>query len=99
MNELMSNYQKKIDKMQFENDTEMKLMSKDYDNRFIQLKEFTRKELEAKDILTKSEINRLKETNENELTRLVNMYEAQIESIKNAHREQINNLTENKRIS
>lgn len=99
MNELISNYQKKIDKMQFENDTEMKLMSKDYDNRFTELKEFTRKELETKDNLTRLEINRLKEANENELTRVVNMYEAQIESIKNAHKEQINNITENKRIS
>ncbi len=99
MNELMSNYQKKIDKMQFENDTEMKLMSKDYDNRFTELKEFTRKELETKDNLTRLEINRLKEANENELTRVVNMYEAQIESIKNAHKEQINNINENKRIS
>jgi len=99
MNELISNYQKKIDKMQFENDTEMKLMSKNYDNRFTELKEFTRKELETKDNLTRLEINRLKEANENELTRVVNMYEAQIESIKNAHKEQINNITENKRIS
>ena len=85
--------------MQFENDTETKLMSKDYDNRFTDLKEFTRKELETKDNLTRLEINRLKEANENELTRVVNMYEAQIESIKNAHKEQINNITENKRIS
>lgn len=99
MNELISNYQKKIDKMQFENDTEMKLMSRNYDNRFTELKEFTRKELETKDNLTRLEINRLKEANENELTRVVNMYEAQIESIKNAHKEQINNITENKRIS
>jgi hypothetical protein len=99
MNELISNYQKKIDKMQFENDTEMKFVSKDYDNRFSELKEFTRKELETKDNLTRLEINRLKEANENELTRVVNMYEAQIESIKNAHKEQINNITENKRIS
>jgi hypothetical protein len=99
MNELIANYQKKIDKMQFENDTEMKLMSKDYDNRFTNLKEFTRKELETKDNLTRLEINRLKEANENELNRVVNMYEAQIESIKNAHKEQINNITENKRIS
>jgi hypothetical protein len=99
MNELIANYQKKIDKMQFENDTEMKLMSTDYDNRFTAIKEFSRKELETKDNLTRLEINRLKEANENELNRVVNMYESQIESIKNAHKEQINNITDNKRIS
>ena len=99
MNELMSNYQKKIDKMQFENDTEIKLMSNEYDNKFTELKDMTRKELEAKDNLNKMEITRLKEANENELNRVVNMYEAQIESIKNAHKEQINNINENKRIT
>lgn len=92
-------YQKKIDKMQIENDTKFKLMTNDYETKLKELKAQTSKQLAQKDIAHQAELERVKQTYEDEKLRLVHAYESQIESLKRGHEDQMKQMSEYKRLS
>lgn len=92
-------YQKKIDKMQLENDSKFKLMVNDYETKLKELKATTSRELAMKDTAQQIELDRVKKAYEDEKTRVVNAYESQIESLKNGNEEKIRQMAEFKRLS
>jgi hypothetical protein len=97
--ELNINYQKKIDKMQMENDTKFKLMANDYESRLKELKAVTSRELAQKENFHISEMQRVKSAYEDEKIRLINGYEGQIESLKNGNEEKIRQMADFKKLT
>lgn len=93
------NFQKKIDKMQIENDSKIKLITNEYESRLKEMKATVSRELAQKDSDRQIELSRLKETYENEKNRLVSAYESQIEAMKVRHKEQMTQSNEYKRLS
>ena len=99
MNQTNSNFQKKIDKMQIENDTKLKLLTNDYENKLKEIKATTSKDLVQKDAVNQMELDRIKMAYEDEKNRLVSVYDNQIQAIKNGHREQMDSMKDYKRLS
>lgn len=97
--EMNLTYQKKIDKLQVENDMKMKLITNDYETKLKELKAITNKELAQKDSTRSIELDRLKQAYEDEKTRVVNAYESQIDAMKKGHEEQMKALSDFKRLS
>jgi hypothetical protein len=93
------NFQKKIDKMQIEGDTKLKLLTNDYENKLVELKALSSKELAQKDTDKQSELARVKSVYEDEKARLVSGYDSQIEAIKIGHRDQMEALKSFKKLS
>jgi hypothetical protein len=93
------NYQKKIDKMQVESDTKLKLITNDYESKLKELKASASKETAVKDTAHQNELTRIKQTYEDEKMRLVNAYETQIASMKQGHKEQMSQMAEYKKLS
>jgi len=93
------NFQKKIDKMQIENDTRLKLLTNDYDNKFKELKATTSKDLSIKDSTHQVELIRIKDSYTEEKGRVIAAYETQIESIKKGQNEQMESMQDYKRLS
>jgi hypothetical protein len=93
------NYQKKIDKMQIEGDTKLKLITNEYETKLKELKALTSKELAVKDNSHKEELDRIKQTYEAEKARVVDAYESQIDAIKKGHKDQMDQMTNYKRLS
>jgi hypothetical protein len=92
-------YQKKIDKMQMENDSKFKLMVNDYETKLKEQKALTSKEIVTKDTSHQIELDRTKQAYEDEKTRIVNAYESQIESMKNGHTEAMKQMQDFKKLS
>jgi len=99
ISQLSINYQRKIDKMIVENETKLKLITNEYENKLQDERSISNKEMSQKDGLHLGEIARLKENFEKERRRLVNTYEGQIETIKNSHKQQLNQINDYKRLS
>lgn len=99
MNQTNTKFQKKIDKMQIEGDTKLKLLTNDYENKLNELSATTSKELAQKDTIKQVEIDRMKMAYEEEKTRLVSGYDNQIEAIKTGHRDQMEAMKDFKRLS
>jgi phage host-nuclease inhibitor protein Gam len=97
--EMNITYQKKIDKMQLESDTKLKLITNDYESKLKELKALTSKELAEKDSTQQVELERLKQAYEAEKTRVVNAYESQIENLKQGHKDQMSQMNDYKRLS
>jgi hypothetical protein len=93
------NYQKRIDKMQMENDTKLKLITNDYESKLKELKAVSSKEAATKDTSHSIELARIKQTFDDEKMRLVNSYESQIQSIKLGHKEQMTQMADYKKLS
>lgn len=93
------NYQKKMDKMQVENDTKLKLITNDYESKLKELKATASKEAAVKDAAQQNELARIKQTFEDERMRLVNSYENQIAAMKQGHKEQMIQMQEYKKLS
>ena len=93
------NYQKKIDKMQMENDSKFKLMTNDYETKLKEQKALASKEAAAKDTTHQIELDRIKQAYEDEKVRVVNAYESQIDSLKNGHAEAMKQMQDFKRLS
>lgn len=92
-------YQKKIDKMQMENDTKFKLMVNDYETKLKETKALASKEIVSKDTNHQIELDRTKQAYEDEKTRIVNAYESQIDSLKNGHADAMKQMQDFKRLS
>jgi hypothetical protein len=98
-NQTSLNLQKKIDRMQVEGDTKLKLLTNEYENKLKELKAMTSKELAQKDSTHQIELSRIKDTYAGEKTRVISAYETQIESIKTGHKEQMDSMQDYKRLS
>jgi hypothetical protein len=99
MNQTNTTFSKKIDKLQIESDTKLKLLTNDYENKLKELKAMTSKELAQKDTVKQIELDRIKMAYEEEKTRLVSGYDNQIEAIKIGHRDQMEAMKDFKRLS
>lgn len=99
MNQMNVGYQKRIDKLQVESDTKLKLLTNDYENKLKELKAMTSKELAMKDTNHQIEMDRVKMAYEDEKNRVVSAYENQISSIKAGHRDQMDQMKDYKRLS
>ncbi len=94
-----NNFQKKMDKLQLESDSKLKLLTSDYENKLRDLRTSSSKELAHKDSVQQIELERLKSTYRDEKARLVSTYEEQIKSVKNDHVNQMNQMKDFKRLS
>src|SRR5690606_9911211 len=92
INQLNISYQKKMDKMINENNTKLKMITNEYENKLKELKATTSKDLVAKDAGDKTELAIIKQTFNDEKQRLVSTYESQIQSLKSGHREQMDQM-------
>ena len=92
-------YQKKIDKMQVENDSKLKLITNDYESKLKELKALTSKEIASKDANQLIELDRIKQAYEDEKQRIVSAYEGQIDNIKKGYKDQMSQLADYKRLS
>lgn len=92
-------FQKKIDKMQIEGDTKLKLLTNDYENKLVELKALTSKELAQKDTDKQSELARVKSVYEDEKARMVSGFDSQMEAVKIGHRDQMEALKSFKKLS
>lgn len=99
MNQMNVSYQKRIDKLQVENDTKLKLLTNDYENKLKELKALTSKELAMKDTNHQIEMDRVKMAYEDEKNRIVSSFENQISSIKAGHKDQMDQMKDYKRLS
>lgn len=99
LNESTINFSKKIDKMQIENDSAMKFLTNDYENKLSALKASTSKEAAQKENLKQEEMTRIKSTYENAKSQLVSTYENQISSLKAGFEEQMDAMKNFKRLS
>ncbi len=97
--DLNNSYQKKIDRMQAQNDTKFKLMINDYESKLKELKALQSKQIVEKDTTHQIELDRVKKAYDDEKTRVVNAYESQIESIKKGHEESMRAMADYKRLS
>lgn len=97
--EMNITYQKKIDKMQLESDTKLKLITNDYESKLKELKAMTSKELAQKETTHQVELDRLKQTYEAEKTRVVSSYESQIQTMKQGHKDQMDQMASYKSLS
>ncbi len=92
-------YQKKIDKMQMENDSKFKLMVNEYETKLKEQKALASKEVVTKDTNHQIELDRTKQAYEDEKNRIVNAYESQIDSLKNGHAEAMKQMQDFKKLS
>lgn len=99
MSQLNLNFQKKIDKLQIENEARLKLITDDYETKLRDTRATMNKELAQKDSGHQVELARIKNTYEDEKAKIVSGYETKIETLKNTHREQLDNLNSYKRLS
>ncbi len=99
MNTVVVNYQRKLDKMQVDNDTKMKLITNNYENRLKELNTLKSKELAQKDTSHQMEIQRTKGAAEDEKGRIISAYENKIAGITAGHEERMLQLDEFKKLS
>ncbi len=99
VSELNNSYQKKIDRMQAQNETKFKLMINDYESKLKELKVLQSKQIVEKDTTHQIELDRVKKAYDDEKARVVNAYESQIESIKKGHEESMRSMADYKRLS
>jgi hypothetical protein len=98
-NQTALSFQKKIDKMQVDGDTKLKLLTNEYENKLKELKATKSKELGQKDSTHQTELSSIKDAYAEEKTRVISAYETQIASIKTGHKEQMDSMQEYKRLS
>lgn len=99
MTEVTSNFQRKLDKLQVANDSKLKLLTNDYENKLKELKATTSKDLAQKDMNHQTEQDRIKQAFDDEKARLVSSYENQIQGMKNGHKEAMDQMKDYKRLS
>jgi hypothetical protein len=99
LNQLNYSYQKKLDKMQVENDSKLKLITNDYENKLKELRNANNKTLADKELQLRMELDRFKQAGDAEKTALVSMYDNQISELKKSHETQVSQLKDYKRLS
>ncbi len=92
MNSLITTFQKKLDQMQNENETRLKLLTNDYENKLKNLQGSKAKELGEKDAKRVAELQTLKMAYEADKSRLVAAYEDQITASKAQHEDNLSQL-------
>jgi hypothetical protein len=99
LNQMNLTYQKKIDKMQIESESKLKLITNGYETKLNELKATTSKELAMKDTTHRAELDLLKQAFEEEKNRVVSAYQGQIDAIKRGHKDQMDQMADFKRLS
>ncbi len=99
LNQMNLSYQKKIDKMQIESESKLKLITNGYETRLNELNATTSKELAMKDTTHRAELDLMKQAFNEEKTRIVSAYESQIDAIRRGHKEQMDQMADYKRLS
>ncbi len=97
--DLNSHYQKKIDKMQIEGESNLKLITDNYETRLRNLNIENKKEMLQRQNAHSREIMQLKKTYEDEKMKMAKSHESQIENIQKGHREQMNQVSQFKKLS
>jgi hypothetical protein len=97
--DLNNHYQKKIDKMQIESETKLKLITDEYETKLRTIRADNKKEILLRDNAHKYELTNIKKAYEDEKMRITNLYEAQIETMQKGHKEQVAQLNQFKRFS
>ncbi len=98
INHLTATFKQKMDVMQANNDTKLKLLTDDYESKLKELTVSKTKELAEKDMNQSVEVERLKQIYEDEKARLIYSYENQIHGLKVSHKDQMDQLKDIKRI-
>ncbi len=99
MNTVIVNYQTKLDKMQIDTETKMKLITNNYENRLSEQNTLKGKELAAKDTTNRMEVQKLQSAFEDEKNRLISAYENKIAGMTAGHEERMLQLDEYKKLS
>lgn len=98
-NTIIVNFQKKIDKMQTESESRIKLLTNEYENKLKTLTAVNSKEMAQKDSLHKLERDNLKKTFEEQKANLVATFEQHSESLNAAHDEKMNQMKNYNKLS
>lgn len=99
LNQLNMNFQRKVDKMQIQNEAKLKLLTNDYENKLKELKALSSKEVAQKGTAHLKELDQLKSAYFQEKSLLIQAYEDKIAGMKEHQQEQVNQLQEFKRLS
>ena len=99
MDSTIFNYQSKLDKLQIDGETKLKLVTNDYENRLKELNVLKTKELAQKDTARQNELQVMKSTLEEEKTRIVNAYEGKIQGILARQEDEAAKANEYKKLS
>jgi hypothetical protein len=99
MYQTTTNFSKRIDKMQIDNDTTLKFLTNDYETKLKELKSTTNKEMAQKDSNKQIELQNIKTTYETDKQHLISFYETKINDLKTSFQEQIDSKKEYKSIS
>lgn len=99
MDSTIYNYQSKLDKLQIDGETKLKLVTNDYENRLKELNVLKTKELAQKDTARQNELQVMKSTLEEEKTRIVNAYEGKIQGILARQEDEAAKANEYKKLS
>ncbi|MGE3611735.1 MAG: hypothetical protein AB7I27_19250 [Bacteriovoracaceae bacterium] len=99
INQITINFQKKIDKLQMDNETKLKLLTNDYENKLKEVQASKVKELSEKELASQMELQRLKNTLEQEKKGLIQNYEEQISTMKVAQKDQLQQMSDFKKLS
>ena len=99
MYQTTTNFSKRIDKMQIDNDTTLKFLTNDYETKLKELKSSTNKEMAQKDSNKQIELQNIKTTYETDKQHLISFYETKINDLKTSFQEQIDSKKEYKSIS
>lgn len=98
-NTIIVNFQKKLDKVQTENESRIKLLTNDYENKLKDLRVHSSKELGMKEAQFKMERENLKKTLDEQKKNLIATFEQNIESLKAGHEEQMNQMKNYNKLS
>jgi hypothetical protein len=99
LNYLNDNHQKKMTKLQISHDTQIKLVTNDYENKLKELRNTQLKILTDRDANQKIEMDRLKQAYDAEKYGLVSSYENQIAEVRKSYQNQIDQLKDFKKLS
>lgn len=98
-NSIIVNFQKKLDKLQVENDSKIKLLTHEYENKLKELAERNSKEKALGDAAHKLEVDNLKQTYAIDKANLIATFESNVEGLKAGHEEQMNQMKNFKKLS
>lgn len=98
-NRIITGFQKKIDKMQIDNDTKLKNLTTDYENKLKELTSSRNRDNMIKDMAQVQEIERVKNNFEDEKNRIVSQYQNQITEMKRGQEAQLEEMRNFKKLS
>lgn len=99
INQMSLNFQKKMDKIQVDSETKLKLLTNDYENKLKEVQASKVKEIGEKDLSSQMELQRMKKAFEDEKAGLIKNYEEQLATIKATHKEKVSQMNDFKKMS